>query len=83
MAADPVPHPLSYARIIYRAVRSAGRNPLAALGRGLSVFCREATCLVAGHSWSWTLAVALGTTDRPVCERCLIAAPRESHARGR
>lgn len=28
------------------------------------------TCRLAGHAWSWVLAVALGITDGPVCTRC-------------
>lgn len=69
--------PQRYALAIYGALRSAGRSRTVAAARAGRVLRRETWCRMVGHRWDWPLAEMLGTTGRPVCERCLTAAPRK------
>lgn len=75
--------PHKYAALIYGAVRASGQSRHVAMVRAGRVLRREVWCRMVGHDWSWPLAEMLGTDDRPICERCLTAQPREEADRAR
>lgn len=68
-----------YARLVFHAVRLAGRNPVVATHRAARALTRDAgrrlCCRVLGCDWSWVRAAEIGVMDRPVCGRCMRPLP--------